>query len=208
MHRVGQTGDVATRPVKASRPRGRPRNADGQVTTQRLIEAAAAVWAERGFDGCTLARIATHADVHPTAIYNHFDSRDELLYAVAVRALDQLTEAATLLPDGRIDFAAIVAVYLEPSMSEPRQILAEIHVVGQRNEHLAALLAAWHLRWADTMINSLPASDRQPRATVQAMFMLLLGLCHADQLSAVGAARPDVVDRVSDMLRVLVAEPQ
>lgn len=205
---VGHDDDVATRPTKAPRPRGRPRNVDGQETAQRLVESAASVWVERGFDGCTLARIAANADVHPTAVYNHFESRDDLMYAVAVRALDQLTEAATLMPDGRIDFSAIAATYLEPAMSEPRQILAEIHVVGQRNEHLAELLAGWHTRWADAMITSLPVDDPNPRATIQVLFLLLLGLCHVDQLSAVAAARTDVVDRVDDMLRTLVAEPQ
>lgn len=162
--------------------------------------------AARGFDGCTLGRIAAEADVHPTAIYNHFDSRDDLLYAVALRALDQLTQVAALSPEGTIAFSDIASTYLQPSMSEPRQILAEVHVASQRHEHLAELLASWHKSWANTMIASIPASDPNPRATVQALFMLLLGLCHVDQLSSVRAARADVIDRVGDMIRVLVSE--
>jgi len=197
---------VATRPAKASRPRGRPRNADGQETAQRLIEAAASVCAERGFDGCTLARIAARADVHPTAIYNHFDSRDDLLYAVALRSLEQLADAAVVSGDGTIAFADLAATYLKPAMSEPRQILAEIHVAGQRHAHLAELLSGWHKRWADTMVRSLPATDPHPRATVQALFMLLLGLCHVDQLSSVRAARSHVIERVGDMIEVLVSD--
>lgn len=163
--------------------------------------------AERGFDGCTLTRIALHADVHPTAIYNHFDSRDDLLYAVALRALDRLTEVAARTPDGTLAFSDIAARYLQADMSEPRQILAEIHVASLRHEHLAELLAGWHRQWAETMVTSISADDDNPRATVQALFLLLLGLCHVDQLTAVDAPRDAVIGRVSEMVRVLVPEP-
>jgi len=205
--RVGHDGVVVTRPAKASRPRGRPRNADGLDTAQRLIESAASVCAARGFDGCTLTRIAGHADVHPTAIYNHFDSRDDLLYAVALRALEQLTEVVAGTSAGIPAFSDIAARYLQPDMSEPRRILAEIHVASLRHEHLAELLSGWHRQWADTMLTSISPHDTNPRATVQALFLLLLGLCHVDQLTAVNAPRDAVIDRVSDMVQVLVGEP-
>jgi AcrR family transcriptional regulator len=192
---------------RSSRPRGRPRNVDGAETAQRLIESAAKVCAERGFDGCTLSRIASEADVHPTAIYNHFDSRDALLYAVAVRALEQLTTVASRTVDGAVPFGDVAAMYLDPEMIEQRQVLAEIHVASQRNDHLADLLAEWHKRWADAMVGALPADDPDPRATVQALFLLLLGLCHVDQLGAVEAPRAAVVGRVTDMVRTLVRPP-
>lgn len=163
--------------------------------------------ADRGFDGCTLTRIAAYADVHPTAIYNHFDSRDDLLYAVALRALDQLTEVAARTSAGSAAFRDIAARYLQPDMSEPRQILAEIHVASQRHAHLAELLSGWHRQWAETMITSVSPNDADPQATVQALFLLLLGLCHVDQLAAVDASRDAVIERVSEMVRVLVREP-
>ena len=203
---LGQNCVVATRPARTPRPRGRPRNSDGLDTAQRLIDSAAKVCAERGFDGCTLARIAAHAEVHPTAIYNHFDSRDDLLYVVAVRALDQMTEVAARAPGGTVGFSDIAVTYLQPDMSEPRQILAEIHVASQRHAHLAELLSGWHRRWADSMITSLPSDDPEPGATVQALFMLLLGLCHLDQLAAVHAPRSAVNERVTAMVRTLVPE--
>lgn len=192
-------------PTKPSRPRGRPRNADGSVTAARLVESAASVCAEHGLDGCTLARIAARADVHPTAVYNHFDSRDDLLYAVAVRALEQLTNAAITTPTaGRSTFAALAAMYLQPLMAEPRQVLAEIHVAGRRNDHLAALLADWHRRWTAAMLPRIGGPDEEARATIQTLFMLLLGLCHVDQLAAVDAPRDRVVERVAGLVDTLV----
>ncbi len=127
--------------------------------------------------------------MHPTAVYNHFESRDDLLYAVAVRALDTLTAVAEQAPGGSRSFQNLAATYLQPDMREHRQILAEIHVASGRHERLATLLSGWHERWADAMIEWLPPTDESPRATVQALFLLLLGLCHVDQLSAVRAPR-------------------
>lgn len=196
---------MPTSSTKLSRPRGRPRNADGSVTAERLVVSAASVCAERGFDGCTLARIATRADVHPTAIYNHFGSRDDLLYAVAVRALEQLTQVAADT-SGSATFQAIAATYLQPAMAEPRQLLAEIHVASRRNQHLTELLAGWHVRWTEAMLPLMPASDDEPRATIQTLFMLLLGLCHVDQLTAVGAPRDAVVGRVAELVDTLVPD--
>ncbi len=167
---------------------------------------AAAVCAERGFDGCTLARIAARADVHPTAIYNHFDSRDDLLYAVAVRALERLTQVAADTPGNAATFKELAATYLQPTMAEPRQILAEIHVASRRNLHLAELLAGWHSRWTEAMLPLIPTSDGEPRATVQTLFMLLLGLCHVDQLTAVAAPRDAVIVRVAGLVDALLPD--
>src|SRR3954452_22950934 len=69
--------------------RGRPPNSDGQETAARLLDAAAAACAESGFDGATLNEIARRAGVTAAAIYNHYDSREDLLYAAGVRALER-----------------------------------------------------------------------------------------------------------------------
>ena len=126
---------------------------------------------------------------------------------MALRALDQLTEVAARTSAGSPAFRDIAARYLQPDMSEPRQILAEIHVASQRHAHLAELLSGWHRQWAETMITSISPNDADPQATVQALFLLLLGLCHVDQLAAVDASRDAVIERVSEMVRVLVREP-
>ena len=190
--------------TKPSRPRGRPRNSDGSATAERLVQAAAAICAERGLGGCTLTRIAAEADVHPTAIYNHFAGRDDLLYAVAVRALDQLTRAARGATSGTATFTSLAATYLRPDMTGPRHILAEIHVASRRNEHLGRLIGEWHRDWTTAMLPLLSPADPEPRATVQTLFLLLLGLCHVDELAAVGATRDGVVDRVEHVVEALL----
>lgn len=51
-------------------------------TRERLIDAAAQAIAERGFQATTLDEIAARAGMTKGAIYDNFDSKDELFFAV------------------------------------------------------------------------------------------------------------------------------
>jgi AcrR family transcriptional regulator len=186
--------------------RGRPPNSDSQVTRTRLLDAAAAACAEYGFDGATVNEIAKRAGVTAAAIYNHYDSREALLYAAGVRGLRRVTE---VVPQGlRADSArAIAAAYLRPGLKETRRLLAELHLAGGRDPRLARLLARWHRTWTDTLIDVLPDDDPAPEATVKALFLLLLGLCHIEDLSAVDAEPDDLAARVERLVDAIVPPP-
>jgi AcrR family transcriptional regulator len=56
-----------------------------------LVEAAIGLIAERGVRGFSLAELSRRLGVTAAAPYRHFADRDELLVAVAVRALDDFT---------------------------------------------------------------------------------------------------------------------
>jgi AcrR family transcriptional regulator len=187
----------------AGNRRGRPRNRDGQETAARLLDAAAATCAEFGFDGATMGEIAARAGVTAAAIYNHFDSREELLYAAGVRSLERVTEV--IPQDAGADAVRMVATaYLRPEQEQMRRLLAELHVASARDERLAELLASWHRTWAAALKAVLPADDPAPDATVKTFFMLLLGLCHLDDLGAVRTRRPAVVQRVEGLVTALI----
>lgn len=192
--------------MTARRARGRPPKAEGLATSQHLLEAAANVCAERGFDSTTLSLIAERAGVHPTAIYNHYESREDLLYAAAVRALEQLTAVAYDSSLGLRSLSGMAAAYLQPGMHQQRRIIAELHVASSRDERLAALLADWHRTWTNALLEQLPPSDPNPRVTVKALFLVLLGLCHVDDLVAVRAPRAAVIERAERMIDLLVPE--
>ncbi|MBV8982757.1 MAG: TetR/AcrR family transcriptional regulator [Acidimicrobiia bacterium] len=183
--------------------RGRPPNSDGQETAARLLDAAAAACAESGFDGATLNEIARRAGVTAAAIYNHYESREDLLYAAGVRALERVTD---VVPQGAGADAArlIAAAYLRPELKQTRRLLAELHVASARDRSLAQLLGSWHRSWAQALKAVLPADDPAPEATVKTLFLLLLGLCHYDNLAAVKSTQAAVVDRVEDLVDILI----
>jgi AcrR family transcriptional regulator len=186
-----------------TRRRGRPVNADGEETRERLLDAAAATCAEHGFDGATMSQIARRAGVTPAAIYNYYESREDLLYAAGRRGLERVTE---VVPDGAGTGAAqlIATAYLRPELAQTRRLLAELHLASNRDPKLAALLGSWHESWAEALRSVLPAEDRDPDATVKVLFLLLLGLCHLDDLSSVTSDPGAVARRIEELVAVLV----
>jgi AcrR family transcriptional regulator len=190
------------------RSRGRPTKSDGQPTAARLLDAAAEVCAERGFDGSTVAEIAKRADLSATAIYNHYDSREDLLYAAAVRGLEQITTVALERSGGPRTASAIAAAYLRPDMRQTRRLIAELDLASARDDRLADLLATWHRTWTDTVVAGLPSTDPVPGATAKVLFLLLLGLCHVDDLPAVRAPHAAVAERVEALvIQLMTAAP-
>lgn len=175
--------------------RGRPPKAEAGATRDRLLTAAAEACAEVGYDRATLQEIAGRAGVTATAIYNHFGSREELLHLAGVQGLQRMTETIAAHGPGA-GFAGIALAYLRPDMAGTRRLLAELHVAGRRDDRLAALLDGWHRAEAERLAERLPADD-DPGATVKALFLLLLGLCHLDDLSAVDADPEAVARRVA-----------
>lgn len=173
--------------------RGRPKGGAGVDTRSRLLDAAAACCVERGFDGATLSEIARRAHVTTTAVYNHFDSREDLLYAAGVRALRAMTdavrppEAASSAESG---FAPFVRAYLRPDMAAGRRLLAELHLAGSRDQRLADLLGEWHDAGAAEVLRVAGGDE----AAVKALFLLLLGLCHLDDLPTL-RVDPDTLER-------------
>jgi AcrR family transcriptional regulator len=82
----------------APRPYTLARRAESSALTHaRILDAASALYLERGVAGTTLAAIAARADVSRGTILHHFGGADGLLEAVAEQVLEALE-----LPDERI----------------------------------------------------------------------------------------------------------
>ena len=64
-------------------------------TRQRLLEAAARVFAQKGLEGATTREIARQADVNEVTLFRHFHSKEKLLGAVLQREFDRPETAAT-----------------------------------------------------------------------------------------------------------------
>ncbi|MEX2100534.1 MAG: TetR/AcrR family transcriptional regulator [Acidimicrobiia bacterium] len=193
-------------PAEPKRGRGRPRRSDGPSTSSVLLDAATEVCAERGFDGSTLGEIARRAQVSPTAVYNHYDSRETLLYAAAVRGLERISTVARQLATP-LTASALAAAYLQPELHQTRRLLAELHLASGRDEQLAVLLADWHRRMAELFERGISPDDPAPRATVKVLFLLLLGLCHVDDLPAIRVPKSALSARVAALADHLVPPP-
>jgi AcrR family transcriptional regulator len=65
-----------------------------EETRARILEAALAVFRERGFESATMREIATKAEVAVGAAYYYFDSKDAIVMAFYERAQSEMGPAA------------------------------------------------------------------------------------------------------------------
>src|SRR6185295_14928897 len=75
----------------AARGPGRPKGATRDVTRARILEAARACFAQRGYGATTNREIADKAALTPAALYQYFDSKLALFMATVRDAESVLT---------------------------------------------------------------------------------------------------------------------
>jgi AcrR family transcriptional regulator len=90
---------------------------------ERLCEAAAARFAERGYAGVTLRSLAQELGCSPMTPYRYFESKDHILAAVRAAAFarfaDAMEAAAASAKDPIARLWALAAAYLEFATSNP-----------------------------------------------------------------------------------------
>lgn len=121
---MAETDSRKTRRVSRQREAG---EATRRETRRRLLAAARAEFAERGYAAATVIRIAEHADVSVQTLYSNWGNKRNLLRAVMGSALtgdDDVPLEATGRP------MAVLTATLDPAdAADPRRLLA--HLVHQ-----------------------------------------------------------------------------
>lgn len=75
-------------------PRKRPRQSRSELTRQRILEAAARVFAEFGYAAGTTNRIAEWADISIGSLYQYYPNKDAVLLDLVTRHLEAIATAA------------------------------------------------------------------------------------------------------------------
>lgn len=115
---------------------------------ERLLDAAAHVFAEKGYDGTKIQHVVKAAGLSTGAVYGRFTSKNDLLReAVVTRATPQ----AEYRPEGvrRVaDLVARAVSVLDPQLTDAEALLLETYVTARREPEVAAALdesnRAWH----------------------------------------------------------------
>jgi AcrR family transcriptional regulator len=111
--------------------RPRPITLKGLRTRERIIDAAEALFAERGYEGTTLRDVARAAGLQNPSLYNHFSSKDSLYVAVLERGIGPLlTRVQELVASGE-DAAAAGAALIETVM----RVLSERPAIARLVQH-------------------------------------------------------------------------
>jgi AcrR family transcriptional regulator len=171
-------------------PRGEfDRSARKAQTRARLLQAAASVYARRGFGGATLDEVAAEAGFTKGAVYAHFGSKENLLIALLEEHLaQQLVEQVALFDRGRITWErplAGSAHWMERLEENPEtfRLFIELWVYAQRDEQLRERLGAGVAMMRETFARFAATSaldaglEPPPHATDQfANVMIALGV--------------------------------
>jgi AcrR family transcriptional regulator len=79
----------------------RKRRANGEESRRRILDAAAEVAGERGYEGTSIALVSEKCGLPASSIYWHFKNKDDLIAAVIERSFDIWVDALTLPGDDR-----------------------------------------------------------------------------------------------------------
>lgn len=162
---------------------GRVAGLSRQETKQRVLDAAAEVFAEHGYEGARVVQIAAAAGLSVGAIYTNYRSKAELLAAVVER--DSAAELSRLLTSDRSGGTLDLIEHLGQRLQEERTgsaLLAEMILAARRDPEVAAILlraiagreelTADFLRFGQVAGEVVPDTD----PAVFARFSLMLGL--------------------------------
>ena len=81
-----------------SAPDRRQRRPDGELSRTRILDAAAEIAAERGYEGTSIGAVSTKCGLPASSIYWHFKDKDDLIAAVIERSFTNWL-TAWQLPD-------------------------------------------------------------------------------------------------------------
>lgn len=177
------------------RSRGRPRKSEGSEvsTREQLLDAAEIAFVERGYEGVTLNEVAARAGYTTGAIYNHFESKAELLIEVVKLALSRLSPAVEqAYAEGGMgaSYQMLPLVHLDTLTSGDRLMLAEVHIVASRYPEVASLLRQAITESVALGVERLDAARSRgelaehldPRAVAMLFTVFVAGLNHIDTI--------------------------
>ena len=85
-----------------------------EARTERILESAAALASEGGFDAVRIRDVAARADVALGTLYKRFSGKDEILMAVLEREVGQLEQAAGWLRQGGRTYLSRALGFFDP----------------------------------------------------------------------------------------------
>lgn len=125
-----------------------PRSAD--PLREQLLEAAARVFAVRGYSGVKISDIVKEAGLSSGAVYGRFASKNELLTeAITTRAVDSLLGDAT----GQSSVGALLAAVAERRgpLNGAEAIQLEAYVAARREQEVADAISTARKHWREAL---------------------------------------------------------
>jgi AcrR family transcriptional regulator len=175
-------------------------------TRRAIVEAAAALFGERGYNGTSTTDILDRAELTRGALYFHFPNK--LAIADAVLATQ---EEALVLPEREIKVQAVIALtyqYAWGLMHDPvlrGVVRLSVEQATYRNQPDDAPYRVPEKAVLELMIQAEKRGELLPGTDPRAFAHFLVGAFTGTQLlSEVSTGRVDLVDRITDLWKFVL----
>lgn len=130
-------------------PRKQPRQTRAELTRQRILEAAAQVFAEYGYSAGTTNRIAERAKISIGSLYQYYPNKDAILVELMTEHLDD-GMAATRSQETPETIEAIIRTFVrtavEQHREDPRLLRVLLEQAPRAPELASKVNEHWHTR--------------------------------------------------------------
>src|SRR5947208_10159315 len=166
--------------------RSEARTRKSEETRERLLDAAAKVFRDKGYAGARLSDIAELAEMHTPGVYYYFPSKEELVEEVlrvgVARARGYVQARGAEVPAGAsaLDrLRAAIEGHVLMVLEIGDYTSANIRIFGQlpddiRRRHLAQQRAYGDL-WRSLLVDARAAGELRPDLDLSVVRMLILG---------------------------------
>jgi AcrR family transcriptional regulator len=153
----------------------RRKRADGELSRERILDAATEIAAERGYEGASIALVSAKCGLPASSIYWHFKNKDDLIAAVIERSFaawlmawqvpdepsprDRLVGLAMQIAKALLDSPDFIRLGLMLSLErrpvEPRARAMFIQTRAQTSDQLAETIRGFALDLSEAHIRQL-----------------------------------------------------
>ncbi|WP_031073078.1 TetR/AcrR family transcriptional regulator [Streptomyces sp. NRRL S-118] len=181
-----------------------PKQDRSRATRQRLLEAAVACLAERGWAGSTVSVVAERAGVSRGAAQHHFPTREDLFTAAVEYVAEERSQALRALPvqSRAAVVAALVDLYTGPLFRAALHLWVAASNEEQLRPRVTELEARVGRETHRIAVELLGADESRPgvRETVQGLLDMARGLGLANLLTDDRTRRDRVVAQWAALL--------
>src|SRR5262245_47919008 len=148
-----------------------------QRTRQALIDAAARIYREKGFEGVTVAEIAREADVAPRTFFGYFETKEDVFLGRGDERLERLARTIRERERGEPILTAVRRELLRVRAAPAERLEAETPELAELLRHPAIanrLRERWN-RWEDMLAEAIASDagvapeDPEPRVVAAAL---------------------------------------
>jgi AcrR family transcriptional regulator len=127
-----------------------PSRAREPLSVDKLVEAAARLFRQRGYAATTTRQLASDLGIQRASLYHHISTKEDLLFEISIRSLDHIADAASAAiqaaPPGQ-RLQALIRAHLATALADQDMhatMLIELsHLTPERRAAVVAKRAAY-----------------------------------------------------------------